>query len=147
MACDDLYSASEKGVSLMTLHSAMAGVRAVVVAGLEDGLRHPFTPMGAEDIEKASSPLRGMTRPVSACSSPTAAAPYRGRYQDQARESPFLAELRTTPHVSAARPLHAIPLRPSVSEVYLLRSRSGTPAGAAAPPFLSGPPRTTPQPP
>jgi DNA helicase-2/ATP-dependent DNA helicase PcrA len=87
---------SEKGVSLMTLHSAKGlEFKAVVVAGLEDGLLPHFNSQGArEDIEEERRLLYvGMTRArerlyLSCCRRRRIA----GRYQDQA-ESPFLAEL------------------------------------------------------
>jgi DNA helicase-2/ATP-dependent DNA helicase PcrA len=87
---------SEKGISLMTLHSAKGlEFRAVVVAGLEDGLLPHFNSQGArEDIEEERRLLYvGMTRArerlyLSCCRRRRMA----GRYQDQA-ESPFLAEL------------------------------------------------------
>ncbi len=87
---------SEKGVSLMTLHSAKGlEFKAVVVAGLEDGLLPHFNSQGArEDIEEERRLLYvGMTRArerlfLSCCRRRRMA----GRYQDQA-ESPFLAEL------------------------------------------------------
>ncbi|HEY0513538.1 MAG TPA: UvrD-helicase domain-containing protein [Thermoanaerobaculia bacterium] len=87
---------SEKGVSLMTLHSAKGlEFRAVVVAGLEDGLLPHFNSQGArEDVEEERRLLYvGMTRArerlfLSCCRRRRMA----GRYQDQT-ESPFLAEL------------------------------------------------------
>ena len=87
---------SEKGVSLMTLHSAKGlEFKAVIVAGLEDGLLPHFNSQGArEDIEEERRLLYvGMTRArerlfLSCCRRRRIA----GRYQDQA-ESPFLAEL------------------------------------------------------
>ncbi|HEV2855991.1 MAG TPA: UvrD-helicase domain-containing protein [Thermoanaerobaculia bacterium] len=87
---------AEKGVSLMTLHSAKGlEFRAVVVAGLEDGLLPHFNSQGArEDIEEERRLLYvGMTRArerlfLTNCRRRRIA----GRYQDQA-ESPFLAEL------------------------------------------------------
>lgn len=87
---------SEKGVSLMTLHSAKGlEFKAVVVAGLEDGLLPHFNSQGArEDVEEERRLLYvGMTRArerlfLSCCRRRRMA----GRYQDQA-ESPFLAEL------------------------------------------------------
>jgi len=86
----------EKGVSLMTLHSAKGlEFRAVIVAGLEDGLLPHFNSQGArEDIEEERRLLYvGMTRSkeklyLSCCSRRRIA----GRYQDQ-MESPFLREL------------------------------------------------------
>jgi DNA helicase-2/ATP-dependent DNA helicase PcrA len=87
---------SEKGISLMTLHSAKGlEFRAVVVAGLEDGLLPHFNSQGArEDIEEERRLLYvGMTRArdrlfLTCCRRRRIA----GRYQDQS-ESPFLAEL------------------------------------------------------
>ncbi|MFL6291035.1 MAG: ATP-dependent helicase, partial [Thermoanaerobaculia bacterium] len=86
----------EKGVSLMTLHSAKGlEFKAVVVAGLEDGLLPHFNSQGArEDIEEERRLLYvGMTRAreklyLSCCRRRRIA----GRYQDQ-MESPFLQEL------------------------------------------------------
>ena len=87
---------TEKGISLMTLHSAKGlEFRAVVVAGLEDGLLPHFNSQGArEDIEEERRLLYvGMTRAreklyLSCCRRRRIA----GRYQDQ-MESPFLQEL------------------------------------------------------
>jgi DNA helicase II / ATP-dependent DNA helicase PcrA len=87
---------TEKGISLMTLHSAKGlEFRAVVVAGLEDGLLPHFNSQGArEDIEEERRLLYvGMTRArerlfLTCCRRRRIA----GRYQDQA-ESPFLSEL------------------------------------------------------
>ncbi|MBW8873540.1 MAG: UvrD-helicase domain-containing protein [Acidobacteria bacterium] len=87
---------SEKGVSLMTLHSAKGlEFRAVVVAGLENGILPHFNSQGArEDVEEERRLLYvGMTRArerlfLTCCRRRRIA----GRYQDQA-ESPFLAEL------------------------------------------------------
>ena len=87
---------SERGVSLMTLHSAKGlEFRAVVVSGLEDGLLPHFNAQGArEDVEEERRLLYvGMTRArerlyLSCCRRRRIA----GRYQDQ-EESPFLAEL------------------------------------------------------
>jgi DNA helicase-2/ATP-dependent DNA helicase PcrA len=86
----------EKGVSLMTFHSAKGlEFKAVVVAGLEDGLLPHFNSQGArEDIEEERRLLYvGITRArerlfLTCCRRRRIA----GRYQDQA-ESPFLAEL------------------------------------------------------
>jgi DNA helicase II / ATP-dependent DNA helicase PcrA len=91
----DTYQA-ERGVSLMTLHSAKGlEFRAVFVAGLEDGLLPHFNSQGArEDIEEERRLFYvGMTRArerllLTSCRRRRIA----GRYQDQA-ESPFLAEL------------------------------------------------------
>jgi DNA helicase-2/ATP-dependent DNA helicase PcrA len=87
---------TEKGVSLMTLHSAKGlEFKAVIVAGLEDGLLPHFNSQGArEDVEEERRLLYvGMTRArerlyLSCCRRRRIA----GRYQDQA-ESPFLQEL------------------------------------------------------
>ena len=87
---------TEKGVSLMTLHSAKGlEFKAVIVAGLEDGLLPHFNSQGArEDVEEERRLLYvGMTRArerlyLSCCRRRRIA----GRYQDQA-ESPFLEEL------------------------------------------------------
>ncbi|HEX7181142.1 MAG TPA: UvrD-helicase domain-containing protein [Thermoanaerobaculia bacterium] len=86
----------EKGVSLMTLHSAKGlEFRAVLLGGLEDGLLPHFNSQGArEDIEEERRLLYvGMTRAKEllylACCRRRRIA---GRYQDQA-ESPFLEEL------------------------------------------------------
>jgi DNA helicase-2/ATP-dependent DNA helicase PcrA len=87
---------SDKGVSLMTLHSAKGlEFKAVTVAGLEDGLLPHFNSQGArEDVEEERRLLYvGMTRArerlfLSCCRRRRIA----GRYQDQ-MESPFLAEL------------------------------------------------------
>ncbi|HEY0781635.1 MAG TPA: UvrD-helicase domain-containing protein, partial [Thermoanaerobaculia bacterium] len=86
----------ERGVSLMTLHSAKGlEFRAVVVSGLEDGLLPHFNAQGArEDIEEERRLLYvGLTRArerlyLSCCRRRRIA----GRYQDQS-ESPFLSEL------------------------------------------------------
>ncbi len=87
---------SERGVSLMTLHSAKGlEFRAVVVAGLEDGLLPHFNSQGArEDLEEERRLLYvGMTRArerlyLSTCRRRRIA----GRYQDQ-MASPFLNEI------------------------------------------------------
>ena len=86
----------EKGVSLMTLHSAKGlEFRAVVVSGLEDGLLPHFNSQGArENLEEERRLLYvGMTRArerlyLTSCRRRRIA----GRYQDQL-ESPFLGEL------------------------------------------------------
>ena len=86
----------ERGVSLMTLHSAKGlEFPAVVVAGLEDGLLPHYNSQGhPEDLEEERRLLYvGMTRArerlyLSCCRRRRIA----GRYQDQ-HESPFLAEL------------------------------------------------------
>ncbi len=87
---------SERGVSLMTLHSAKGlEFPAVFVAGLEDGLLPHFNAQGGrEDVEEERRLLYvGMTRAedrlfLSCCRRRRVA----GRYQDQL-ESPFLAEI------------------------------------------------------
>jgi DNA helicase-2/ATP-dependent DNA helicase PcrA len=86
----------EKGVSLMTLHSAKGlEFRAVVVAGLEDGILPHFNSQGGrDDLEEERRLLYvGMTRArerlfLTCCRRRRIA----GRYQDQ-MESPFLSEL------------------------------------------------------
>ena len=86
----------EKGVSLMTLHSAKGlEFRAVIVAGLENGLLPHFNSQGGQDDVEEERRLFyvGMTRAreklyLSCCRRRRIA----GRYQDQA-ESPFLHEL------------------------------------------------------
>jgi len=87
---------AERGVSLMTLHSAKGlEFRMVFVAGLENGLLPHFNSQGApEDVEEERRLLYvGMTRArerlfLTCCRRRRIA----GRYQDQA-QSPFLAEL------------------------------------------------------
>lgn len=87
---------TEKGVSLMTLHSAKGlEFQAVMLPGLEDGLLPHFNSQGArEDVEEERRLLYvGMTRArerlyLSSCRRRRIA----GRYQDQS-ESPFLSEL------------------------------------------------------
>ncbi|HJX29875.1 MAG TPA: UvrD-helicase domain-containing protein [Thermoanaerobaculia bacterium] len=89
----------EKGVSLMTLHSAKGlEFRAVLLSGLEDGLLPHFNSQGGrDDLEEERRLLYvGMTRAreklyLSCCRRRRIA----GRYQDQA-ESPFLQELPDT---------------------------------------------------
>ncbi len=136
---------SEKGVSLMTLHSAKGlEFKAVVVAGLEDGLLPHFNSQGArEDVEEERRLLYvGMTRArerlfLSCCRRRRMA----GRYQDQA-ESPFLAELP-----DQLLDVHASPDLFS-RERYDQRTQSvysffgGGPSRAASAPSL--PPRTAP---
>ena len=88
----------ERGVSLMTLHSAKGlEFRTVVVAGLEDGLLPHFNTGGSqEEIEEERRLLYvGMTRAkerliLTTCRRRRIA----GRYQDQ-EESPFLLEVST----------------------------------------------------
>jgi DNA helicase-2/ATP-dependent DNA helicase PcrA len=136
---------SEKGVSLMTLHSAKGlEFKAVVVAGLEDGLLPHFNSQGArEDIEEERRLLYvGMTRArerlfLSCCRRRRIA----GRYQDQA-ESPFLSELPDQlldVHVSPDLFSYARP-DPRAQSVYSFFG-GGPPRTTAAPPM---PPRTTP---
>jgi DNA helicase-2/ATP-dependent DNA helicase PcrA len=87
---------TEKGVSLMTLHSAKGlEFQAVFVSGLENGLLPHFNSQGGtEDVEEERRLLYvGMTRAreklhLTNCRRRRIA----GRYQDQA-ESPFLQEL------------------------------------------------------
>ncbi len=87
---------SDRGVSVMTLHSAKGLEFSVVaVAGLEDGLLPHFNAQGArEDVEEERRLLYvGMTRAkerllLSCCRRRRIA----GRFQDQ-MESPFLAEI------------------------------------------------------
>jgi DNA helicase-2/ATP-dependent DNA helicase PcrA len=144
---------SEKGVSLMTLHSAKGlEFKAVVVAGLEDGLLPHFNSQGArEDIEEERRLLYvGMTRArerlfLSCCRRRRIA----GRYQDQA-ESPFLAELpgqlldvHASPDLfSYSRP------DPRVQGVYSFfgggQGRAAAPPVAAPPAVSPGPPRAAP---
>jgi DNA helicase-2/ATP-dependent DNA helicase PcrA len=86
----------ERGVSLMTLHSAKGlEFRAVAVAGLEEGLLPHFNSDGSqEEIEEERRLLYvGMTRAarrlfLTCCRRRRIA----GRYQDQS-ESPFLVEI------------------------------------------------------
>ncbi|MEM7048695.1 MAG: UvrD-helicase domain-containing protein [Acidobacteriota bacterium] len=86
----------ERGISVMTLHSAKGlEFTAVVVAGLEDGLLPHFNSQGTrDDLEEERRLLYvGMTRArrhlsLTNCRRRRIA----GRYQDQ-RESPFLAEI------------------------------------------------------
>jgi DNA helicase-2/ATP-dependent DNA helicase PcrA len=86
----------EKGVSLMTLHSAKGlEFKAVILPGLENGLLPHFNSQGGrDDIEEERRLLYvGMTRArellyLTCCRRRRIA----GRYQDQA-ESPFLQEL------------------------------------------------------
>lgn len=88
--------APERGVTLMTLHSAKGlEFPAVVVAGLEEGLLPHYNTQGRpEDVEEERRLLYvGMTRArrrllLTTCRRRRIA----GRYQDQT-ESPFLAEL------------------------------------------------------
>ncbi|MGE5233364.1 MAG: ATP-dependent helicase, partial [Acidobacteriota bacterium] len=87
---------AERGVALMTLHSAKGlEFKAVVVAGLEDGLLPHFNSgQKREDLEEERRLLYvGMTRAeerlfLTACRRRRIA----GRYQDQ-EESPFLTEV------------------------------------------------------
>jgi DNA helicase-2/ATP-dependent DNA helicase PcrA len=86
----------ERGVSLMTLHSAKGlEFKAVILAGLENGLLPHFNSQGGrDDVEEERRLLYvGMTRArellyLTCCRRRRIA----GRYQDQA-ESPFLQEL------------------------------------------------------
>jgi DNA helicase-2/ATP-dependent DNA helicase PcrA len=87
---------AERGISLMTLHSAKGlEFRVVVVAGLENGLLPHFNSQGTpENVEEERRLLYvGMTRArerllLTSCRRRRIA----GRYQDQA-DSPFLEEL------------------------------------------------------
>ena len=142
---------TEKGVSLMTLHSAKGlEFRAVVVAGLEDGLLPHFNAQGArEDVEEERRLLYvGMTRArerlyLSCCRRRRIA----GRYQDQA-ESPFLQEL----------PDHLVEISHSpdlyLADRYNERAQSvysffggGSPSRPAAPPPPPSAPRPSAPPP
>jgi len=114
---------SEKGVSLMTLHSAKGlEFRAVVVAGLENGVLPHFNSQGAqEDVEEERRLLYvGMTRArerlfLSCCRRRRIA----GRYQDQ-MDSPFLAELPSELLNATASPdlFYAERANPRAQDVY-----------------------------
>jgi ATP-dependent DNA helicase UvrD/PcrA len=139
---------AERGVSLMTLHSAKGlEFKGVVVAGLEDGLLPHFNSQGArEDVEEERRLLYvGMTRArerlfLTCCRRRRIA----GRFQDQA-ESPFLAEIpaellaiKTSPNLYLDR------ARPGAQDVYSFFGRE-RPAGAPARP-AGGPSLFTPRP-
>ncbi|MFY9822139.1 MAG: UvrD-helicase domain-containing protein, partial [Thermoanaerobaculia bacterium] len=128
---------SEKGVSLMTLHSAKGlEFRAVVVAGLENGLLPHFNSQGAqEDVEEERRLLYvGMTRArerlfLSCCRRRRIA----GRYQDQ-MESPFLPELPDKLLNVTASPdlFYAERQNPRAQDVYSFFSNPPRPAAAGA---------------
>jgi DNA helicase-2/ATP-dependent DNA helicase PcrA len=136
----------ERGVSLMTLHSAKGlEFRTVMLTGLEDGLLPHFNSQGArDDIEEERRLLYvGMTRArerlfLTACRRRRIA----GRYQDQI-ESPFLDELpeslvdvRQSPSLFAyERP------DPRTQDVY---SFFGNRPAAATPPSAGAPSATPP---
>ena len=135
---------SEKGVSLMTLHSAKGlEFRAVVVAGLEDGLLPHFNSQGArEDIEEERRLLYvGMTRArerlfLTCCRRRRIA----GRYQDQVGVAvPRRAAGPAPGRLAEPGPLHVGPLSTS-------GPRASTPSSAARPPGTS-PRRRAPPPP
>ncbi|HEX4959574.1 MAG TPA: UvrD-helicase domain-containing protein [Thermoanaerobaculia bacterium] len=141
---------SEKGVSLMTLHSAKGlEFRAVVVAGLENGVLPHFNSQGAqEDVEEERRLLYvGMTRAreklfLTCCRRRRIA----GRYQDQA-ESPFLSELPPALLNVTASPDFFYSERPDprAQGVYSFFNQ-GRPA--SGPPPAAPPPRSfPPQPP
>jgi DNA helicase-2/ATP-dependent DNA helicase PcrA len=153
---------TEKGVSLMTLHSAKGlEFRAVVVAGLENGVLPHFNSQGAqEDVEEERRLLYvGMTRArerlfLSCCRRRRIA----GRYQDQ-MESPFLSELPDSMLNVTASPdlFYAERQNPRAQDVYSFFSNpprqaapgaSGTastspaaPSSRPAVPFQPPPPR------
>ncbi|HYG62884.1 MAG TPA: UvrD-helicase domain-containing protein [Thermoanaerobaculia bacterium] len=136
----------ERGVSLMTLHSAKGlEFRTVVVAGLEDGLLPHFNSQGArEDLEEERRLLYvGMTRArerlhLTCCRRRRIA----GRYQDQ-MESPFLRELPDQLLDQRQSPNLFIPetrFQERAQDVYSFFGQ-GRPAAPAA-----APPRTAPAP-
>ncbi len=113
---------AERGISLMTLHSAKGlEFTAVAVAGLEDGVLPHFNAGGSEeDLEEERRLLYvGMTRAkqrlfLTTCRRRRIA----GRYQDQ-RESPFLFELpQETLSVSESPALFAGPRLTGVYTFY-----------------------------
>ncbi len=126
----------ERGISLMTLHSAKGlEFRVVVVTGLEDGLLPHFNSQGQpENIEEERRLLYvGMTRArerllLTCCGRRRIA----GRYQDQ-MESPFLAELPgELMDVRQSPTLFAAPRYDSRAQgIYSFFG--GGPAGGAAP--------------
>ncbi len=140
---------TEKGVSLMTLHSAKGlEFKAVVVSGLEEGLLPHFNSQGArEDIEEERRLLYvGMTRSrerlyLSCCRRRRIA----GRYQDQ-MESPFLSELPDKLLDVHASPDLFTPERfdQRAQSVYSFFG-SGRPAASPVSPGM--PPRSAPPPP
>ena len=139
----------EKGISLMTLHSAKGlEFRAVVVAGLEDGLLPHFNSQGArEDIEEERRLLYvGMTRArerllLTSCRRRRIA----GRYQDQA-ESPFLAELpdQLIDFSQSADLYSSDRIDQRAQGVYSFFGGGGGGGRAAAAPAMPMPPRTVP---
>jgi DNA helicase II / ATP-dependent DNA helicase PcrA len=142
---------SDKGISLMTLHSAKGlEFRAVVVAGLENGLLPHFNAQGArEDVEEERRLLYvGMTRArerlfLTCCRRRRIA----GRYQDQ-MESPFLAELPSELLNATASPdlFYSERPDPRAQGVYSFFNQ-GRPASAPSPaPPPSRPAASFPQP-
>jgi DNA helicase II / ATP-dependent DNA helicase PcrA len=139
--------ATERGVSLMTLHSAKGlEFRAVVVSGLEDGLLPHFNAQGArEDIEEERRLLYvGMTRArerlyLTCCRRRRIA----GRYQDQS-ESPFLSELPEELYSASQSPelFQGGRFDSRAQGVYSFFGGGAPSAGGGAP---SGMPRTAPQ--
>ncbi len=135
---------SEKGVSLMTLHSAKGlEFRGVVVAGLENGVLPHFNSQGArEDVEEERRLLYvGMTRArerlyLTCCRRRRIA----GRYQDQ-MESPFLAELPDKLLNITASPDLFYSQRPDprAQDVYSFFSNPPRAAGGASPSSGSSP--------
>jgi DNA helicase-2/ATP-dependent DNA helicase PcrA len=135
---------TERGISLMTLHSAKGlEFKAVVLPGLEDGLLPHFNSQGArEDIEEERRLLYvGMTRArerlfLTCCRRRRIA----GRFQDQA-ESPFLVEIPSELLSAKSSPnLYAVErLRPGAQGVYSFFGRE-TAGGAPAPSSSSGGP-------
>lgn len=146
---------TEKGVSLMTLHSAKGlEFRAVTVAGLENGVLPHFNSQGAqEDVEEERRLLYvGMTRArerlfLSCCRRRRIA----GRYQDQ-MESPFLAELPDSMLNVTASPdlFYAERTNPRAQDVYSFFSnppRQAAAGGAPAAPSSRPNPLFQPPPP
>jgi DNA helicase-2/ATP-dependent DNA helicase PcrA len=146
---------SERGVSLMTLHSAKGlEFKAVVLPGLEDGLLPHFNSQGArEDIEEERRLLYvGMTRArerlfLTCCRRRRIA----GRFQDQA-ESPFLIEIPAELLSAKSSPsLYMERQRPGAQDIYSFFGRERAP-GSAPPPTPSpaarggGPTLFTPRP-
>jgi ATP-dependent DNA helicase UvrD/PcrA len=135
---------TEKGVSLMTLHSAKGlEFRAVVVAGLENGVLPHFNSQGArEDVEEERRLLYvGMTRArerlfLSCCRRRRIA----GRYQDQA-ESPFLSELPDKLLNVTASPdlFYAERQNPRAQDVYSFFSNPPRQAASGATPAAPSP--------
>ncbi len=143
-----------RGVSLMTLHSAKGlEFRAVVVAGLEDGLLPHFNSQGArDDIEEERRLLYvGMTRArerlyLTLCRRRRIA----GRYQDQT-ESPFLSEIPDKLLTITRSPGLYDYERPSqrAEDVYSFFGRerpAGAAAGSASDPASRTPSQWTPGP-